>query len=218
MEKGSKCSLKTLGTNLKHVLFTVQVAPVTLSIIMMLSMNFMLLLMSNLILSSTAIKFGPTIKRASNNIIKKIGALSTSFLILSGAERVLANEVREVGSIATSGIIFKDTLKINAFNDPKVEGITIYLADFERPLTEKLAKDFFDDPSSTSLTCVQSGPIKLGDIGRGKDGEEVFEENRNLFFKVFLTKYFFFLNKPNLKLIQSHIDNYRWNLMVHILR
>jgi catabolite regulation protein CreA len=95
----------------------------------------------------------------------------------------LADGSREVASIATSGIIFKDTLKINAFPDPKVQGVVIYLADFERPLTEKLQKDFFDDPSSTSLACSQSGPIKIGDISTASDGEEVFEANRNLFFK-----------------------------------
>ena len=93
---------------------------------------------------------------------------------------------REVGSITTSGIFFKDSLKINAFNDPKVEGVTIYLADFERPITEKLQKDFFDDPSSTALTCAKNGPIKIGDISMGSDGEEVFEANRNLFFKVYI--------------------------------
>ena len=96
---------------------------------------------------------------------------------------VLADGSREVASISTSGIIFKDTLKINAFPDPKVEGVVIYLADFERPLTEKLQKDFFDDPSSTALACSQSGPIKVGDISMSSEGEEVFEANRNLFFK-----------------------------------
>ena len=99
---------------------------------------------------------------------------------------------RDVGNMATSGFFFKDTLRISAFEDPKINGITLYLADFERPLTEKLAKDFFNDPSSSSLSCAQTGPINrneiLNKISSDPSGEEVFEENRNLFFKVFMCK------------------------------
>ena len=91
-----------------------------------------------------------------------------------------------IGQFETSGFIFKDTLRLNQFNDPKVEGVSLYLADFERPITDKLKKDFFNDPSSTSLTCAKSGgPIVLADnLVKGSSGEEVFEESRNLFFKV----------------------------------
>lgn len=62
-------------------------------------------------------------------------------------------------------------LNFIAFQDPKVEGVTIYLADFERPITEKLAKDFFDDPTSTSLTCARGTNIKVGDISKDLQGE-----------------------------------------------
>lgn len=93
---------------------------------------------------------------------------------------------REVAKIATSGLIFKDSLKVNAFQDPKVKGVTLYLSDFERPITEKIAGgDIFNDPSSVSLTCVPNGPVIVSkDVSLDKSGEEVFEESRNLFFKV----------------------------------
>ena len=95
---------------------------------------------------------------------------------------------RDVGIMATSGFIFKDTLRISAFEDPKIKGITLYLADFERPITDKLANDFFNEPSSSSLSCAQTGPINrnevLSSISTDASGEEVFEESRNLFFKV----------------------------------
>lgn len=98
-----------------------------------------------------------------------------------------AQAARDVASISTSGIIFKDTLKVSAFEDPKVSGVALYISDFERPLTEKLAKDFFNDPSSSSLTCVRTGPMTFkSDISTSSEGEEVFEESRNLFFKVIL--------------------------------
>ena len=92
---------------------------------------------------------------------------------------------REVGNVPATGLIFKDYLKVNAFEDPKVQGVELYLSDFSRPLTERLSKDFFSDPSTSSLACVQVGPILLSDsIKNDAEGEEVFEESRNLFFKV----------------------------------
>eukprot|EP01038_Epipyxis_sp_PR26KG_P008166 gene8166-11052_t len=112
--------------------------------------------------------------------------VSGAFLsILPVISPILSTNAREVGNIATSGFIFKDSMKINAFVDPKIQGITLYISDFERPITEKLSKDFFNDPSSSSITCVKSGPINLKDSGISLDssGEEVFEESRNLFFK-----------------------------------
>eukprot|EP01039_Chlorochromonas_danica_P004353 gene4353-4774_t len=94
----------------------------------------------------------------------------------------LAN--REIANLPTSGIFFKDSLRINAFEDPKVDGVTLYLSDFDRPLTEKLSKDFFNDPSSSSITCAKTGPIVLRkDVDLSSAGEEVFQESRNLFFK-----------------------------------
>ncbi len=58
------------------------------------------------------------------------------------------------------------------------------MSDFERPITEKLSRDFFNDPSSSSLTCSAAGSVTLGeDVDRSKAGEEVFEESKNLFFK-----------------------------------
>ena len=86
--------------------------------------------------------------------------------------------------IPASGIFFKDSLKIMAFEDPKVQGVVLYLSDFDRPLTEKLQKDFFSDPSSSSLTCVRTGQIIARDINTSPEGEDVFEQSRNFFLKV----------------------------------
>ena len=92
---------------------------------------------------------------------------------------------REIGNIPTSGLVFKDSLRVNAFEDPKVKGVELYIADFDRPLTEKLSSDLFADPSSSSLACAQTGPVTVSpDISTSSEGEEVFGEARNLFFKV----------------------------------
>jgi catabolite regulation protein CreA len=78
----------------------------------------------------------------------------------------------------------KDTLTIESFDDPKVKGVTLYISNFQRPLNERLSKDFFNDPSSASVGCARTGPIAIADnIALGKQGEEVFEENKSLLFK-----------------------------------
>ena len=93
---------------------------------------------------------------------------------------------RIVGEVQGSGLVFKDTLKIEAFDDPKVSGVQLYLSDFERPVTEKLAKgDVFSDPSQGGLTCSKaSGKVVVkADASVDKGGEEVFSESRSLLFK-----------------------------------
>ena len=51
-----------------------------------------------------------------------------------------AHAARTIGEIQGSGLVFKDTLKVEAFSDPKVSGVQLYLSDFQRPAAEKLAK------------------------------------------------------------------------------
>jgi CreA protein len=62
--------------------------------------------------------------------------------------------------------------------------VTLYISNFQRPLTERLSKDFFSDPSYASVSCAKTGTVEIADnIVRGKGGEEVFEESRSLLFK-----------------------------------
>lgn len=84
-----------------------------------------------------------------------------------------ANESKLVGQLKGSGLVFKDTLNIERFDDPKVKGVTLYISNFDRPLTEKLGGNFFNDPSSTSVSCAKTGPIAIADnIAKGTGGEE----------------------------------------------
>lgn len=113
--------------------------------------------------------------------------LSTSFMtpLIAAPAPAHAAESKLIGQIAGSGLFFKDTLQIERFDDPKVQGVTLYISNFERPLTERLStKDFLSDPSYASVSCVKTGPIKVADnIATGAGGEEVFEESRSLLFK-----------------------------------
>ena len=44
----------------------------------------------------------------------------------------------------------------------EVEGVSLYLSDFTKPITDRMSKDFFSDPSNADLECVRTGPVKVG--------------------------------------------------------
>ena len=82
-------------------------------------------------------------------------------------------------------MFFKDTLQIEAFEDPKVKGVKLYISNFQIPLTERLSSaKFFSDPSSASVACARGKSVSISDtIAKGPGGEEVFEESKSLLFK-----------------------------------
>jgi len=90
-----------------------------------------------------------------------------------------------VGALKGSGLVFKDTLQIERFEDPKIKGVVLYISNFERPITEKLGGNFFNDPAYASVACAKTTKdIAIADnIQKGPQGEEVFEESRSLLFK-----------------------------------
>jgi|TARA_B100000524_G_scaffold170809_1_gene87419 catabolite regulation protein CreA len=90
----------------------------------------------------------------------------------------------QVGEIPASGILFKDVIKVMRFKDPKVSGVELFVSEYERPLTERLARNFFSDPTQAAVTCVRTGPVTLADdIDSSTIGEEVFSQARALLFK-----------------------------------
>jgi len=110
--------------------------------------------------------------------------------ILAGAAAVAtsakanAAEPRTLAQISGSGLVFKDTLVVEAFDDPKVKGVTLYVSNFERPLTERVQKDFFTEPSTASVQAVKTGPIQIADnIDKTNKGEAVFSEKKSRLFK-----------------------------------
>ncbi|MBP2298307.1 CreA family protein [Azospirillum picis] len=75
-------------------------------------------------------------------------------------------------------------LEIQAIGDPKVQGVTCHLVDFDRSLLDRLSKgNWFEDPSNASIACRQTGPVTVGDIDVSQKGEEVFSERKSLIFK-----------------------------------
>ena len=95
------------------------------------------------------------------------------------ATPAMAEKVAEVGVDWVGNDIV-----VEAIHDPKVQGVTCHLAYFDRSLIDRVSNgNWFEDPSYSAVDCTQTGPISLGNIDRGKDGEEVFSEGRSLILK-----------------------------------
>ena len=88
----------------------------------------------------------------------------------------------EVGQVGVDWV--GNDILIEAFQDPKVQGVTCHLAYFDRSLIDRFSNgNWFEDPSYSAVDCTQTGPITLGNIDRGEEGEEVFSEGRSLILK-----------------------------------
>lgn len=71
-----------------------------------------------------------------------------------------------------------------ALSDPKVQGVTCHLAHFDRGFWDRLGNgDWFTNPSNSSISCRQTGPIAIGDVERGAEGEAVFSQRQSLVFR-----------------------------------
>src|SRR4051812_36742569 len=78
-----------------------------------------------------------------------------------------------IGTVETSGLIFKDSIDIQAFDDPDYPGVVCYVTLPNRALD-------WNDPSDTSISCRLVGD-------RPKDPKarpDVFSASKNPFFKV----------------------------------
>ncbi|AUH33165.1 CreA family protein [Paracoccus tegillarcae] len=88
----------------------------------------------------------------------------------------------EVGEIGVDWV--GNDIMIEAIRDPEVEGVACHLAYFDRSVIDRLSQgNWFEDPSNSAIECSRTGPITVGDIERGKGGEDVFSEGRSLVFK-----------------------------------
>jgi CreA protein len=73
-----------------------------------------------------------------------------------------------------------DKIVVDGFNDPKVEGVTCYIARAQTGGV-KGGIGVAEDTSDATISCRQVGPIKIKE--EFKDGETVFDERRSLLFK-----------------------------------
>ena len=100
--------------------------------------------------------------------------------VLAGC--VAQASAEEVGSFSNDWI--GNGIVVEAIADPKVQGVTCHMSHFDRSLIDRLSKgNWFEDPSNAAIACQQTGPITIGDIEKGKGGEEVFSQRMSLVFK-----------------------------------
>lgn len=101
---------------------------------------------------------------------------------LSAALFGLSAGAEEIGSVST---VFKmlgpnDKIVVEAFDDPKVAGVTCYLSRAKKGgISGGLG--VAEDTSDASIACRQVAPIAF--IGKIKDGDEVFKKDTSLLFK-----------------------------------
>lgn len=129
----------------------------------------------------------------SRNIVNTLvaGAMTAGFASQADAGNKVTQ--RDVGEVST---VFRligpnDKIKVLAFNDPSIEGVTCWLS---RPTSGGISGGlgFAEQKSNTSIACRQTGPIKVvGEIEKGMEGEEVFNESRSVWFKeLHVTRFF----------------------------
>lgn len=145
--------------------------------------------------AKTTTKAAP--QAASPSLARRIASTSTAaataVLLLSASSSssspfsppaALAAAPEKVADFAASGILFRDAVEVTALDDPDVEGASVYIADFKRSLTAKLAKDFFSEPSQASITCAADPkkPLRVVNASavRANGGTELFSERKGL--------------------------------------
>ena len=95
---------------------------------------------------------------------------------------VAASHAEEIGSVDTKFKMLGPDHKIviEAFDDPKIEGVTCYLSRSKKGGLKGMV-GLAEETSDAALSCRQVGPIHQ--TGELKEGERVFSENRSLVFK-----------------------------------
>lgn len=106
--------------------------------------------------------------------------LPTALALMLAATTATAEEVGRVGVDWVGNDII-----IDAFADPKVQGVTCHVAYFDRSVYDRLTQgNWFEDPSFSAVDCSQTGPITLSpDLTDDPEGEAVFSERQSLILK-----------------------------------
>lgn len=111
--------------------------------------------------------------------IKGLAVTIALFIATSSAVHLHADEIGDVNVDWLGGDI-----KVDAFADPKVKGVTCHVSYFDRGLLDRVRNgQIFTDPSNSAISCQQTGPISIADIDKGEGGEKVFAKRTSLVWK-----------------------------------
>jgi CreA protein len=103
-------------------------------------------------------------------------------LAVIAACAALPASAQQVGEVGVDWL--GNDIIIEAVPDPKVQGVTCHVSYFERGVVDRLQKgNWFEDPSDSSISCRQTGPITIGDISMSEGGEEIFNQGISLIWK-----------------------------------
>ena len=107
-------------------------------------------------------------------------------------------QAEDVGCVSTTFRVLglaNDKICVESFKDPDVEGVVCHVS---RAVTSgiKGKVGLAENTSDAAIACRQVGPITLGKL---KEGDEVFTENRSLIFKKLQVVRFY--DKPNNTLV-----------------
>lgn len=109
-------------------------------------------------------------------------AAAAALMVASLATTGAAVRAETIGSVDTTFRMVgaNDSIEIEAFDDPKIEGVTCHLS---RAVTGGVGKLIGTsvDTSDASIACRQIGPIRITEPLI--DGEKVFSERRSVVFK-----------------------------------
>jgi CreA protein len=119
-----------------------------------------------------------------------IGVVLLVFVVLFTWWIASRPERGATGSISTKfrWIGPNDSIVVDGFNDPKVQGVTCHIARAQTGGV-KGGMGLAEDTSDASIACRQVGPIAF--TGELKDGEKVFDEHRSVLFKTLQVVRFF---------------------------
>jgi len=98
--------------------------------------------------SSSCFHFRPgQVRIAVKTVVAGLALLLSTTVLIPPVPAAADGGSRVVGQLQGSGLVFKDTLTIESFEDPKVRGVTLYVSNFQRPITERLtsAKNFLQE-------------------------------------------------------------------------
>jgi CreA protein len=100
-------------------------------------------------------------------------------LLAALAAPVVAEEIGEVSTVFKF-LAPDHKIVVEAFDDPKIGGVTCYLSRADAGGFKSLV-GLDEDPSDAAITCRQVGPIQV--LEALEEGEEVFKQRTSLIFK-----------------------------------
>jgi CreA protein len=98
-----------------------------------------------------------------------------------------AEETKEIGYVNTAltnlGLTRSHRVVVERFDDPKVQGVSCWISQARTGGLSGMV-GLAEDPARFSLTCMATGPVRVGENARrGERGERVYESDTSLFFK-----------------------------------